>query len=52
MITDVVQLRKLIGEFVPNFPDPSAEVRAVNKGVSQESVRFRALFNVQIRADL
>jgi len=47
----MVQQRKLIEEFVANFPDLSAEASAANKGVSQEDVRFRAFLRAQIRGD-
>jgi len=50
MVTDMVNVRKLTRYSVANFPAPSAEASAVNKGVSQQSVRFRAFLGVQIRA--
>jgi len=47
MVTDMVKVRKLTWDILANFPDPSARACAANKGVSQESVRFRAFLRVQ-----
>ena len=49
VVTDMVELIKLTGGLVANFPRPGDRTRVANKGDILKCVRFRAFFLVQNR---